>query len=246
MYLIQSCSFKNEVDSNYYCQKFKLRCTQSNKIVHFKTTKGDFEVKLFGKDNPVTVSNFLENIENNIYVNQKFYKIIKYPQISFIHGGINQKNKFDIERKQTLKKTSLSIPLEIKFKDEIKPRYLPLQRFERVELLDEASREPKSFDMEEFIHKNNLGFTFSKDLYTFEAIFDKTMAYHLLETPLNDTQTVKEFDNNRLRIKARIPDTLQFEQWLMSFGSDVEILKPKKLRDKFKKISRKLNQIYKD
>ena len=74
--------------------------------------------------------------------------------------------------------------------DKIKPRYLPLQRFERVELLNEASIEPKNFDMEEFIHRNNLGFTYSKDLYTFEAIFDKTMAYHLLETPLK-YQTVK-------------------------------------------------------
>ena len=123
MFLVQACSFKNEIDSNYYCQKFKLSCIQSNKVAYFKTTKGDFEVKLFGKDNPVTVSNFLENIENNIYVNQRFYKIINYPQISFIHGGINPKNKFYTERNQTLKKTSLSIPLEIKFKEEIKPRY---------------------------------------------------------------------------------------------------------------------------
>ena len=29
--------------------------------------------------------------------------------------------------------------------DQIEPRYLPLQRFERVELLDEATREPKNF-----------------------------------------------------------------------------------------------------
>ena len=120
---MSSCSFKNEVDSNYYCQKLNLSCTQGNKLVYFKTTKGDFEVKLFGKDNPVTVSNFLENIENNIYVNQNFYKIINFPQISFIHGGVNPENKFYIERKQNLNKTSLSIPLEIKFKEEIKPRY---------------------------------------------------------------------------------------------------------------------------
>ena len=123
MFLLQACSYKNKVDSNYYCQKLRFSCIQSNKIVNFKTTKGDFEVELFGKDNPVTVSNFLENIDNNIYVNQKFYKIINYPQISFIHGGINPKNKFYIERNQTLKKTSPSIPLEIKFKEEIKPRY---------------------------------------------------------------------------------------------------------------------------
>ena len=123
MFWVQACSFKNEIDSNYYCQKLKFSCVQSNKVVNFKTTKGDFEVKLFGKDNPVTVSNFLENIANNIYINQKFYKIINYPQISFIHGGVNPENKLYIELNQALNKTSPSIPLEIKFKEEIKPRY---------------------------------------------------------------------------------------------------------------------------
>ncbi len=121
--MVQACSYKNKIDSNYYCQKLKLSCTQSNELVNFKTTKGDFEVRLFGKDNPVAVSNFLENIENNIYVNQKFYKIIIYPQIKFIHSGVNPKNKLYFERNQNLNKTSPSIPLEIKFKEERKPRY---------------------------------------------------------------------------------------------------------------------------
>ena len=121
--MVQACNFKNEIDTKYYCQKFKFSCTQSNKLVQFKTSKGDFEVELFGKNNPVTVSNFLENINNNIYVNQKFYKIINYPQISFIHGGVNLQNKFDKQKYQTLNKISPSIPLEIKFKEEIKPRY---------------------------------------------------------------------------------------------------------------------------
>ena len=123
MFFVSACSFKNEVNSNYYCQKLKLTCTQSNKVVYFKTTKGDFEVKLFGKDNPVTVSNFLENIDNNIYVNQKFYKILNFTQISFIHGGVNPANKPYIVRKKNLNKISPSIPLEIKFKEESKPRY---------------------------------------------------------------------------------------------------------------------------
>ena len=123
MFLVQACSYKNKIDSNYYCQKLKFSCIQSNKIVNFKTSKGNFEVKLFGKDNPVTVSNFLENIDKAIYVNQKFYKIIDHSQLKFIHGGINSENKFDIELNQTLKKTIPSIPLEIKFKEEIKPRY---------------------------------------------------------------------------------------------------------------------------
>ena len=123
MFLVQACSYKSKIDSNYYCQKLKFSCIQSNKVVNFKTSKGDFEVKLFGKDNPVTVSNFLENIDNNIYENKKFYKIINYPQISFIHGGVNPENKSYMERKQNLNKTSPTIPLEIKFKEEVKPRY---------------------------------------------------------------------------------------------------------------------------
>ena len=123
MFLVQACSYNKQFDSNYYCKKLKFSCIQSNKVVNFKTSKGNFEVKLFGKHNPVTVSNFLENIENNIYINQKFYKIINYPQIRFIHGGVNPENKLYIERKQNLNKISPLIPLEIKFKEEIKPKY---------------------------------------------------------------------------------------------------------------------------
>jgi len=119
---VQACSYKKQFDSNYYCKKLKFNCIQSNKVVNFKTSKGNFEVILFGKHNPVTVTNFLENIDNNIYVNQKFYKIINYPQIRFIHGGVNPEKSY-IEQKQNLNKTSPSIPLEIKFKEEIQPRY---------------------------------------------------------------------------------------------------------------------------
>ncbi len=121
--MAQACSYKREIDSNYYCKKLKFSCNHINKVVFFKTSKGNFEVKLFGKHNPVTVSNFLENIDKNIYVNKKFYKIINYPQLRFIHSGVNPGNKLYIERKQNLNKISPSIPLEIKFKEEIKPRY---------------------------------------------------------------------------------------------------------------------------
>jgi len=123
LFLVPACSFKNKIDSYYYCQKLKFSCIQNNKVVSFKTSKGDFEVNLFGKDNPVTVSNFLENIDNDIYVNQKFYKVINFTQISFVHGGVNPKNKLYFEQNQDLNKTSPSIPLEIKFKEESKPRY---------------------------------------------------------------------------------------------------------------------------
>ncbi len=129
--------------------------------------------------------------------------------------------------------------------DKIKPRYLPMHRFEKVQLIeDKKIQQPESFDLDQFIHKNNLGYEFSDTLYTFKAIFDKTMAAHLTEMKLNDTQEEKDLGNGKILITARIPDTLQFEQWLMSFGSDVEVIAPKKLRTKFEELSKKLARIY--
>ena len=117
--------------------------------------------------------------------------------------------------------------------DRKNPRYLPMHRFLQVEILNEKVREPKGFDLDEFTHTNNLSFEYSKKLYTFKALFDYTAAAHLIETPLNGTQTIKKITDGRLLVSARMTDTLQFEQWLASFGSNVEILKPSELRKKF-------------
>lgn len=128
--------------------------------------------------------------------------------------------------------------------DQKQPRYLPLHRFERVEILDEKSREPKDFNLDEFTHTNNLSFEYSKKLYTFKALFDFTAAVHLMETPLNSSQKISKQADGRLLISARMTDTLQFEQWLKSFGSDVEILEPLKLKNKFKILAKELNKKY--
>ena len=54
----------------------------------------------------------------------------------------------------------------------------------------------------------------------------------------------KEFKKIAL-LEVGESDTLQFEQWLLSFGSNVEILKPKKLRAKFKSEAQKMSSMYK-
>ena len=51
------------------------------------------------------------------------HKKMQYQSYAAEYAGVNPENKFYIERNQTLNKTTPSIPLEIKFKEEIKPRY---------------------------------------------------------------------------------------------------------------------------
>jgi len=120
--LITGCSHKNIIDSDYYCEKLDLNCLKKNQRVSFKTSKGDFEVKLYGENNPVTVSNFIENIKKNIYKNKRFYKIINYPQVQIIHSGIYSEDN-EKKENQNLNKFRLTIPLEMKFKNEIEPKY---------------------------------------------------------------------------------------------------------------------------
>jgi predicted DNA-binding transcriptional regulator YafY len=143
-------------------------------------------------------------------------------------------------------KGSITYVISMMDEDRKNVRYLPMHRFKDVMILDgKKIIEPKNFDLDDYLHKNNLGFEYSEKLYTFRAIFDRTMGAHLEETPLNSTQKVEELADGRLQVSARVPDTLQFEQWLMSFGSDVEVLMPLKLRKKFETLSRKLKEIYK-
>ena len=120
---LTGCSYERNLNSKYYCNKFKFNCLRENQEVLFKTSKGNFKVELNAENYPLTVANFVENIKKGIYVNQKFYKIISYPQIKFVHSGINPVKKDYLERNQTIDKLSPSIPLEIVLKRGLEPIY---------------------------------------------------------------------------------------------------------------------------
>ncbi len=123
MFLIIGCSHNSLYDSSFYCKKLVLSCIKKDQIVEFKTSKGDFEVQLYGKKNPVTVNNFIKNVKKNIYKNERFYKIINFPQVKVIHSGIYPENNYYKKENQNLKKLRRNIPLEIKLKKEIEPKY---------------------------------------------------------------------------------------------------------------------------
>ena len=121
--MINGCGYKKTFNSEFYCEKLDLKCIRNNKKIVFKTSKGNLEVELFGENNPITLTNFIENIKKDIYKNKKFYKIINYPQIQIIHSGVYSESDNYNEENQNLNKISPSIPLEIKLNKESEPRY---------------------------------------------------------------------------------------------------------------------------
>ncbi len=181
-------------------------------------------------------------------VEQKLYKAtFEGQQIKALYRkrGETQSSLRHIHPLGLVMKGSINYLICMMDEDQEQPRYLPLHRFERVEIVDENAREPKDFNLDEFTHTNNLSFEYSKALYTFQALFDFTAGAHLMETPLNSTQKISKQADGRLLISARMTDTLQFEQWLLSFGPDVEVIAPKKLRKKFQKKISKMYSMYK-
>ena len=121
--MITGCSYERNLDSNYYCEKLNLKCLKKNEIVVFKTSKGDFDVQLYGENNPVTVNNFIKNIKKNIYKNRSFYKIINYRQVQIKQSGIYKENSYYKKENEKLNNLRTNIPLEIKLKKKIEPKY---------------------------------------------------------------------------------------------------------------------------
>ena len=117
------CTYKTFIDSNYYCLKLNLDCIKKNRKISFKTSKGDFDVELFGEKNPVTVSNFIKNINKKIYIDKRFYRVINFPQVKVIYSGIYSENNKYKEENYKINKLGRNIPLEIKLKKEIEPNY---------------------------------------------------------------------------------------------------------------------------
>ena len=123
MFLVAGCSYRRDLNFNFYCERLNIDCSRKNQKVVFRTSKGDFDVKLYGESNPVTVNNFIKNIKKNIYENIRFYKIIKYPQVQVIYSGVFPENNYDKKDNAYLNKLRRNIPLEIKLKKEIEPKY---------------------------------------------------------------------------------------------------------------------------
>ena len=117
LFLINSCGYKNEKNSKYFCERLTLNCDIQEKIVVFHTSKGNLKIQLFEESHPVTVANFISKVKSNIYVNKNFYKIISYSNNKLIHNGLNKLNDFG-QINITDVENFASIPLEIKLNNE--------------------------------------------------------------------------------------------------------------------------------
>ncbi len=123
-------------------------------------------------------------------------------------------------------------------------RYLPLHRFTKVVDLYEPITHPEKFSMDSYLKQNPLGFLHSLNPINLEMIFSSQAAFHLSETPLNNTQKCTKTRDGRVRIRATVADTAELRFWILGFGSSVEVRKPARLLRELSETSKEMNKIY--
>ncbi len=106
-------------------------CLQGKAIVQLKTTRGVITLELDGDAAPLTAGNFLDLINRGVYKTTTFHRVIKSPFPFVVQGGDPQSKDPSIPKIKYGTGSFIDpntgqprfIPLEIKLKNEDKPRY---------------------------------------------------------------------------------------------------------------------------
>ena len=121
--LISGCSKSKKTEFVNICSSTTLPCLMSREYVILITNKGKIKLELYGKSAPITVGNFVHNVEKGAYEKTFFNRVIRKPFPFIIRGGDNSlikgENKF-IDDKTGKKRF---IPLEIKLEKNNFPTY---------------------------------------------------------------------------------------------------------------------------
>ena len=110
------------------------------------------------------------------------------------------------------------------------PRLYAMHRFGKAEILDEEFRIAERFDLEKAIAGGFADFASGGEPIHLEFVCEESEASYLEETPLSKDQQMAEAEEGWVRIGATVNNTWQLRWWLLSKGSNIEVLGPENLR----------------
>jgi len=122
--------------------------------------------------------------------------------------------------------------------------YLPLHRFESVELTTENSAH-KDTDVKE-VARSIMGFAMNTEKIPITLKFTSFAGSHLIETPISKNQKIKKTKDNYYLVSDEVIDDMELRWWIRAFGDEVEVIKPESLREEFKAMSKRMEKRYED
>lgn len=123
------------------------------------------------------------------------------------------------------------------------PVLLLLHRVQKVALMNKAATVPFGFDLDDYITRE-LTFPVGGTIRLVLLFEDMTDVQRLEEAPVSVDQQIVERKDGFFEVTATVEDTLQLHWWLRGFGTRVEVIAPKSLRNNFKGLAKGLTEIY--
>lgn len=102
------------------------------------------------------------------------------------------------------------------------PMLLVMHRIRSVLVLEQPSRWPEDFDLDEYIHEGGLGYRIGPPI-EIEAVIATSVASILMETPLATDQRLDPLPDATYRLRATVADTKELRNWLRGFGQMVRV-----------------------
>jgi predicted DNA-binding transcriptional regulator YafY len=117
------------------------------------------------------------------------------------------------------------------------PTQLALSRILTAEILDDAAAVPADFDLDAFIRAGNLNVPLEAGMVSLVFRVRSEVGGFLRDTRLSaDQRIVDTLDTSPhgpawMTIEATVPSTRELLRWLLGFGSDLEVIAPRALRE---------------
>jgi predicted DNA-binding transcriptional regulator YafY len=151
-------------------------------------------------------------------------------EMEYLAAGSTENKHYHSVHLQGLVQYGSVIYLVVTINEHKDLRILVLHRIQKVILTEKPISTLDNFDLQNYIDQGGFGFGESSQSIELVAVFKNGAGHHLIDTPLAIDQQAEYFDTKTIKVTAQVLDTPQLLRWLSSFGQDVEVLSPDKLR----------------
>jgi predicted DNA-binding transcriptional regulator YafY len=111
-------------------------------------------------------------------------------------------------------------------------RIFALERIQKAEILAERFEVPESFDFEKYMA--NALEIFRGPETRVRIAFRGMAAPAIMEREWHPSQRIETRRNGTVVLSLRVADTLELRRWILSFGSEAEVLDPTSLRNEIR------------
>lgn len=123
-------------------------------------------------------------------------------------------------------------------------RNFALSRIRNIKITDNDYELPKDFDIKKIIDLDTGVWIKNEPPTEYELLFDSKIGGYVFERKWHNDQEIKCNTDGTVYLKFKSNQTEEIQNWILSFGTNVTVLKPEKLRKFVKETAMKLVERY--